>query len=246
MKFVIKIICLIGFLVLVSCNKPGAPDCFKTTGKQTSKTISVTPFYAVDLETNLELTLKKGNEFLVEISGGENMVDKITASVTSGTLIIDNKNKCNFVRGYKKKISVTVTCPDYKYIVTNTIGNVFIGNDFVEDTLVLRSEAGDFFVGGTFNQLRTSSHGSGNMHLKCTTNDLQCYMNGTNYVYAYDANILGYIFIETYSLGNAYVTIPSGGLLEYNIQKSGNIYYKGNPAEIKGTNGGKGGFVLKE
>lgn len=246
MKFTIKISVIVVLTFVIGCNKPGAPDCFKTTGKQVSKSITVIPFYAVDLETNLELTLKKGNEYLVEISGGENMLDKITTSVSSGTLIIDNKNKCNFVRGYKKKISVTVTCPDYKYIVTNTIGNVRMGNDFIEDTLVLRSEAGDFFVEGTFNQLRTSSHGSGNMHLKCKTNDLQCYMNGTNYVYANDAQITGYIFIETFSLGHAYVNVPTGGLLEYNIQKSGNIYYKGSPAEIKGTNGGKGGFVLKE
>jgi len=49
--------------VLIACNKPSAPDCFKTTGTQTSVTRTLPPFICVILDANMEMTIKNGTEY---------------------------------------------------------------------------------------------------------------------------------------------------------------------------------------
>ncbi len=243
MKNIIAIyLCLI---LLVSCNKPGAPDCFKRTGIQTEKIINPGFFNSIDLEAHLEVTVNKGNEHSVKIMGGRNTIEKINISVTSGTLVIKNLNSCNFVRGYKKSIRVEVTCPYVKYIKTSNTGNITTSNNFSQDTLVVRTEGGDCTIQGTFNEVRTSSHGAGNFYLKCKTNSLLCYSNGTNYLYGYDAEVTDFVFVESISIGQAYIRAPENGKLHYHLHKSGNLFYKGNPSEILGKIEGSG-KVYKE
>ena len=231
--------------MLAACNKTSAPDCFKKTGKQTSVERTLMPFVCLVLEANLEVVINNGPEYKAEIFGGENMLDEIQTSVSDGTLTIDNKNKCNFVRGYKHKIRLIVTCPDFKYVVTNSIGNIYTTDHFHQDTLYVRSEDGDIKISGTYNQLRTSSHGNGNIYFDGTATNMYVYMNGTNYLYADNATILNYVFIENISLANAYINAPTTGTLEYHIWKTGNIYYKGTPGTLIGKTEGKG-TVIKE
>lgn len=244
MRSGIKIVLVLFVLLAVACNKPSAPDCFKTTGKQTSITRTLTPFYAVDLEANLEMTLVNGPEYKVEIFGGANMLDKVTTSVSDGTLTIDNKNACNFVRGYKHHLKLTVTAPNFKFAVTNSIGNIIV-NDLIQDTLFVYSEGGDITIDGAYNVVRTSSHGNGNVYFKGTTNKMYVYMNGTNFLYADECVVTNYVFIESISLANAYIKAPDAGTFEYHLWKTGNIYYKGNPSVVSGKIEGKGA-VIKE
>lgn len=238
------IVILIG--AFISCNKSSAPDCFKTTGEQTVLTRTLTPFDSLQLDSYLDVTLKTGNEYKVEIFGGANMLEKISTSVEGKKLVIENKNQCNFVRGYKHHITLTVTAPKYKFVVTNSIGNIATASDFAQDTFVVRTEAGDVTIQGTFNEVRTSSHGNGNVYFKGKTNNLQSYMNGTNYLYAEEGYIKDYVFVESISIADAYVKAPDGGLVEYHIWKTGNLYYKGNPAQLKGKIEGKGGNVIRQ
>jgi hypothetical protein len=239
------IILFFSLLVFISCNKTNAPDCFKETGTQITVTRTLPPFICVILDANIEMTIKNGSVYEAEITGGENMLDEVKTTVSNGTLTIDNKNKCNFVRGYKHKITLSVTCPDYQYVVTNSIGNIFTTQDFHQDTLYVRSEGGDITVYGTYYKLRTSSHGNGNVYFKGTTTEMYVYMNGTNYLYADNCSILNYVFIESLSIANAYVNAPNSGTLEYHLWKTGNIYYKGNPSIITGKIEGKG-TIIKE
>jgi hypothetical protein len=245
MRVGIKIVSMVLLFAFAACNKSSAPDCFKTTGKQIVLTRTLSPFDTLQLESYLDVTLKTGPEYKVEINGGENMVDKITTNITSRTLVIENKNQCNFVRGYKHHIAVTVTAPRYKFVVTNSIGNISTANDFAQDTFVVRTEAGDVTINGVFNEVRTSSHGNGNVYFKGKTNNLQSYMNGTNYLNAQDGTITNYVFVESISLADAYVKAPDGGVVEYHIWKTGNLYYEGNPLNVVGKREGKGAVIKK-
>lgn len=229
----------------MACNKPTAPDCFKQAGTVVIEKRNLEPFHSVSLDGNLQVVLKKGSEYKVEIKGPSNLLHKITTSTNSGTLTIDNNNGCNFVRGYKHHYLITVTSPKYDYVETNSIGNISTSDDFVQDTFYVRSEGGDITLNGNYLSLRTSSHGNGNIYFKGKTNELLVYMNGTNYFYAEEGTIANYIFVENISLANAYLTAPSGGIFEYHLWKSGNIYYKGTPAEVKGKSEGTG-IVIKE
>lgn len=238
---------IIGSMVLglLSCNKPSAPDCFKKTGSQTSATRTLEPFISVVLDSHMDMTIQNGPEYKVELFGGANMLDEIKTSVSDGTLTITNKNKCNFTRGYKHSLSLMVTCPDFQYVVTNSIGNIYTTPNFHQDTLSVRSEDGDIYLYGSYYKLQTSSHGYGNVTFKGTTNKLFVYMYGTNYLYAGDGLVFNYALIGNTSLAQAYVNVTDSAALEYNISKSGNIYYKGNPVVLTGTINGTG-KIIKE
>jgi hypothetical protein len=236
-----------GFMILVlliaSCDKSSSPDCFKRTGATETVTRTLLPFNTIVLDANIEVTLENGTEYKAEITGGANILDKVKTSVESGSLTIDNTNQCNFVRGYNHKITMRVFSPNFKYVVTNSIGNILTSKNFIQDTISVRSEGGDITLYGTYNQISTSSHGNGNVYLKGTTNRLFTYMNGTNYLYANEGTITSYVFIENVSLANAYINAPNGGTLDYHIWKSGNIYYKGDPASVSGKIDGKGALI---
>lgn len=232
-------------LALLACNKPSAPDCFKRIGKNITVERPLVPFDTVISDAPVELTIKTGNVYKAEITCGENLEPKIITDIKHKTLIIENKNTCNFVRGYKHVIYVTITAPRYKFVVANTVGNIYTAEDFAQDTLVMRTEAGDLHIKGMFNEVRTSSHGNGNVYFTGKTNNLQSYLNGTNYLYADKADIKDYVFIETISIADVFVKAPDGGALEYNLWKSGSIFYTGNPNRVEGKISGKGKVVRK-
>jgi hypothetical protein len=245
MKYWRIYIAIVFMMVLLACNKPSAPDCFKRIGKNITVERLLVPFDTVISDAPVELTIRTGNEYKAEITCGENLETKIKTDIKNRTLLIENKNTCNFVRGYKHVIKIVITAPYYKFVVANTVGNIYTTDDFVQDTLVMRTEAGDIHIKGNFNEVRTSSHGNGNVYFTGKTNNLQCYMNGTNYLYADKAQIKDYVFIETISIADAFVKAPDGGALEYNLWKSGSIFYSGNPIRVEGKISGKGKVVRK-
>lgn len=205
----------------------------------------LTPFSAVTLEANVEIVLRKGNEFKAEIFGPKNLLDKVVTSVSDGTLTVDNHNACNFVRGYKHHLRVIVTAPDIRRVTSNSIGNIRTEEGFVQDTIFFYTEGGDVIINGTFNELKTGSHGNGNVYFNGTTNSMYVYMNGTNYLYAEEGTINNYIFVETISLADAFITAPANGTFSYHCWKTGNIYYSGTPAVVDGKRESTGCPVKK-
>jgi hypothetical protein len=91
----------------------------------------------------------------------------------------------------------------------------------------LAENSGDIHLNGTFGELRTSSHGNGDMYLKGKTQRLLVYTNGTNFTWADELLVTDYIFISTYSIGDAYLNLDEVDIIDYYIWSDGNIYYKG-------------------
>jgi hypothetical protein len=199
----------------------------------------------VKLLSNVEVVLRKGNECKVEVLGPKNLLEKVSTSVTDGTLTIDNHNACNFVRGYKHHLHVIVYAPEYDFVTSYSIGNIRTEEGFVQDTIFFYTEGGDVIINGTFTQLKTGSHGNGNVYFKGVTNYFYVYMNGTNYLYAEDGTINNYIFVETLSLADAFITAPNNGTFNYHTWKTGNIYYSGTPAVVDGLRESTGCAIKK-
>lgn len=230
------------FATIVSCDK-SSPDCFKKAGSESSLTREMTPFSNVTLESNVDVVLRHGNSYKVEVVGPKNLLDKVETSVNSNTLTVDNRNTCNFVRGYKHYLKVIVTCPKYHMVTTNSIGKIITEADFIEDSLFVYTEGGDITIDGKFDQLRTGSHGGGNVYFKGTANELLVYMNGINFFYGQDGSVTNYVFVENISLGDAFVNAPSGGILSYHMWKTGNLFFKGDPAVVEGKSERSGSAI---
>lgn len=233
----------------VGCKKENALDCFKSNGKEITETRDLGSFSNITLYDNIDLNITKGPEFKVNVVAGKHIIKNITTRVADGVLSIDNKNKCNFVRGYKRKVTVNVTMPYIVKVESRGVGTIRFTDTFQQDTLQLRAEnSGDIYVNGTFNEVRTSSHGNGDIYVSGSCDRLFVYMFGTNMLQAENLVINSYVFVETVSIADCYINAPVNGPLEYNIWRSGNIYYKGNPTIINSfsNNAGKGSLIKRD
>jgi hypothetical protein len=196
-------------------------------------------FNEVTIFNKMNLTIRQGNDYKIEIVCGKNLLKNISTEVNNGVLYIENNNKCNFVRGYKKTINIILIVPFIKKVVNNGVGPISFDENFKQDTVTVRANSsGDIYVNGTFVKIKTSSHGNGDVYINGKTDTLYVYMNGTNFVEAKELKIANYVFVETFSIGNCSVNSPQNGPLECNIWSDGNINYYGMPAYT--TNFSKG------
>lgn len=188
----------------------------------------------------LEVNVRQGKSHVVEVIAGRNLLSNIVTRISGRELIIENLNKCNFVRGYKKDITINVTVPYLHKATNNGVGLVHIKDGFSQDTLLVRAESsGDIRVEGQFGELRTSSHGNGDIYLSGSSNSLYVYAYGTNFLFADSLQLRDYAFIETYSIGDCSINARKLNTLEYNIWREGNIYYTGQPSVIRDFSGGQ-------
>lgn len=197
----------------------------------------------------MEVTIYQGSEFKIEITAGEHVIKNISSKISNEVLKLDNNNKCNFVRGYKKTIKVKITAPYLVQVTNYGVGPITIAEGFQQDKIFIKAEnSGDTYMDGTFDEIRTSSHGNGDMYLKGVTKRLLVYSNGTNFTRAEDLVVSDYIFISTYSIGDAFLNLKTSATIDYYIWSEGNIYYQGNPASIKNLSeiNAKGKLIQKD
>ncbi|QHT69899.1 DUF2807 domain-containing protein [Rhodocytophaga rosea] len=96
----------------VSCNQEHAFDCAKSTGEILQVEKVVTPFHYVILEDNIDLVVKNGTDNVATVEAGKNLMPKIALQSQGDTLIISNRNTCNWLRNFKHRITVSLTLPE--------------------------------------------------------------------------------------------------------------------------------------
>jgi hypothetical protein len=160
------------------------------------------------------------------------------------TLNVFNTNRCNWVRGYKHKINIYVTAPHFKYLKNAGLGTISSTGTIVQDEISLRAEnSGDFRLDVNTTRVVCSAHGNGDTYLTGITKRLESDYTGTNYLYAYGLTITDYVYLHSVSIGHAQINAPDNGLMDIVIDRTGNIYYKGNPATINLTLNNKGNLI---
>ena len=234
--------------LFIACKKENAFDCFKSNGQEISETRIVEGFTEIHVFDKVDVTIFKGNDYKVEVVCGKNIIKNISVKVIGGILNISNNNTCNFVRGYKRKVMVNVTVPYLSRIENLGVGTIRFDENFSQDTLFIRTKSsGDIYLNGIYHTVKTTANGNGDIYLSGSCNSLYVYTQGSNFLYAKNLQVAHYMFVETLSLGDCYVTAPNGGVFEYNIWRSGNIYFSGNPVTINNFSDGSGkGTAIKE
>lgn len=232
----------------VSCKKENRYDCFKPNGDETTETRYEGEFDSIEVYDKFEVLISKGTEYKVEVTCGEHVMANIGTEVKNRCLRIENNNKCNFVRGYKRKMKVHITTPALQKLTNNGVGSVSFDNNFSEDTLSIRAEnSGDTYVNGTFIVLNTSSHGNGDIYLNGSSNTLNIYSKGTNYTRAENFSVSDYLFISSYSMGDAQFNLNGLNQFDYYIWSDGNIYYKGSAKVMRNLSDGSAkGRAIRE
>lgn len=229
-------------ILLNSCNS--IDDCFHGTGDESIEDRSPGSFTGIYLTSNIHLNIHISNQQRVQVTAGENLQKGIEVKTENGILRLDNNNKCNWVRSFKPRITVDVWTP--------TLSTLFMedatGDVNFADTLKEQNFRFDGY----------SSMGTVNLLLDCFIATIATH-NGpldvnargnASVQYHYNAGF-GVINCNELRSDNIYINnkgsndskINCENILEVTIEKTGNIYYRGNPSTIKTNITGDGKLI---
>jgi len=237
-----KVIILLSYILLTySCKKENRCDCIKSTGAIIMTDRNAINFTSIRLQDKMDVYITQGTHFEVKVEAGKNLQDLIKTQLNGDTLVLLNDNRCNWVRGYKHKISIYITAPYFKHIIQNGMGALISNGIIEQDIISFRSgNSGDLKLNIKTKICLGSSHGNGDTYLSGTTDRMNLDYKGTNYLYAGDLTILSYLYLHSVTLGATYINAPENGLMDVILDASGNVYYTGNPATIRLTKNSKG------
>lgn len=114
-----KLVYLLVLFLTLSCDQEDAWDCIKTLGSPVTQELTVDPFENILVNRDIELVVKQGQDYKVEIQTGDNLIDSIEVIVVGNELQLTNPNTCNFVRDYGQT-KIIVTTPVLKKIRSST------------------------------------------------------------------------------------------------------------------------------
>lgn len=123
-------------LVFDSCEKPS--DCIESLGAMVTKVIPVAAFTKIKVYRGIEVVIKEGAVYKVEIQAGANFIDNIRVVQNGNQLIFKDDASCNWVRDYGQT-KILVTTPTLDEIYSKTERNISSDGVLSFDTLSILS-----------------------------------------------------------------------------------------------------------
>ena len=114
-----KLVYILVVFSTLSCDQKDAWDCIQTSGTPATLELTVDPFEKILVNRDIELVVKQGQDYKVEIQTGENLIDSVEVIVVGNELQLTDPNTCNFVRAYGQT-RIIVTTPVLKAIRSST------------------------------------------------------------------------------------------------------------------------------
>jgi hypothetical protein len=226
-------------LLLFSCRKEGA-GCFTGAGEMSEQYRQLEDFISIELNDDIDLTIKQGSPYSIRIMGGKNLLEGIETSVSGGWLTLRNNNRCSWMRNMDEHINVEVVLPELSHLKYNGYGNIS-----GSDTLRGQSLTIDSWNGSGQANLMVAYD---SLCLRVHTGPFDFHLRGrANYTYIFHAgngfhrleNLASqYIHAESKATGDIYLW-PVQQLF-VRLKGEGNIFYKGNPVINLAQESGKG------
>jgi hypothetical protein len=229
------------FLLLNSCKRENLCDCFKPHGETILETRTVDVFNAIHAYDKIDVYFTQDTSLsapIIQVKTGKHLMSNIKTEVSGNALVIENKNKCNFVRGVHNEVTVYVSAPYVKYFEQDGVGNIFGTNTVKQDTVYMNIlNSGDIHLDVDVAAVKGHTHGIGDHYLKGKTDGFFMNVQGQGFVNALDL-AAGYTYIYFNSNGEAHLQVL--GQLDAEIPNTGNIYYKGGAPVVNAKITGSG------
>jgi hypothetical protein len=216
----------------ISCNKEDAPDCFQSAGEYTTVRRDITAFDLIELRDYIQLELHDTDVYFVEITAPENLISDISTDISSGKMLIQNNNRCNWVRSYKNKITVRIHAPEFPEIENfgtgdiSSIGTLEGGRIIVQN----RHSAGLIKLDVNLDTLSIYMHtGVSDALLNGQATTTELFNQGLGFVDARNLQSM-YTFCNNSSINDMYLRADQ--YLYAFIQFSGNIFVGGDPEDV--------------
>jgi hypothetical protein len=217
-------------LLLNSCKKENRCDCIKRTGDIIQETRDISGFNSILVKDNVNVFLIQDSTSKVVVEAGENIIPLIKTEVSGTTLVLRNRNRCNFMRSYKKPLNVYVYFPHLTRLDAEGTGNIKSLNTIVvPDLYVSAVNSGNTELSIHTNLLTTSMHGNADFTLHGFSKNHDCDVQGTAYLRAEELKT-GYTYLHSVTLGLCYINVTD--LLQCKLDLKGDIFCYGNPKHV--------------
>lgn len=233
--------------VLLSCKKAEDRACFKSVGVEITEEIELESFQTLFLGAHINFILVQDTVEKVVLTGGKNMLNFISANVVDGELTITNDNKCNFLRTYKKSITVEVHLININQIEYEGTTPLTCANQITCPQLlvIIKEGAGQFNLDLNNEKLFTNiSNGWGNMKITGSTKYAKLEANSNGFIDAYDLNVQDSLHVIS-KTPNTIKINAENTLLRSETASKGDIWYVGTPSLIDHNQYGTGELLDK-
>lgn len=237
-------ILLIIFLTFLSCEKEHMGDCFNSTGSLKVQFRTIPFFTKIELDDRIDLNLIWDSAATVlQIEGGSGIIDNIITEVKDGELKIYNTNKCNWVRSFKKKVTVTLRGNSWNTITYRGSGTIRSQNQLKIDELYLDcwEASGDIYLNIDCKESYLKSHtGPTTINVEGRSSYSYLFLSGNGLINAKNLQA-GDTDIINKNQGDAHITTTSN--LDAFIEGKGNIFEYGSPKTVEFTKTGSGNLI---
>ena len=224
-------------------------DCFKSTGPEIREDRQITSFSEIRLENKIDLVITQDTIERLAVVCGENLINKIETTVSSGLLTIQNHNTFNFVRSYDRHITVYVSVKHLKALDFRSAGNVSTSNMLSDSALTIESFDGSGLIDLSLQEkvIHTNLHtGPATIRLKGSSPLLYIYSGGNGEVDT--KNIpCPQIYLTNRGTGNFYISTDSSPTsnIQAELTSTGDVYCSGRPSALAKSETGSGKFILE-
>ena len=200
--------------VLGSSSTSGAEG----SGVPATQTRDVAAFHGVELAGGNNVVIQVGGKQSVVVKADDNLVNRVTTKVESGTLVIGNTPGSLTA---KSPMSVEVTVPTLSELTLAGGGNIVVNGIRAQNLTVVLSGSGNVTGSGTAISLGVTLNGSGNVWFtRVAAHDVHAVLSGS---------------------GNILVTATKS--LDASVPGSGTITYAGNPQDVTKNVTGSGAIT---
>ncbi len=219
--------------IFFSCKKPSNNSCIKGNGDIISEIRDLDSFNSLEINGNFKFTLKQDTVNKITIKSGENLVPFITTDVENNALIVGNKNKCRWIRSYDIPMEIELSFININLITINGQNDIFCTDTIRTDALFIDnvSDISTINLNIICNKFTFKVHaGSGDFTFNGIAKNSYYYFHGIGYIFANKLKS-NYCEISSRNIGACYIYTTHTIIAE--LCQSGNIYYSGNPTNIK-------------
>jgi len=241
-SLIVVIILLVGILAVISgfLTTPigflTIPGCVMGSGNVESETRTVDTFHSVELGGWGNLYVTQDGISDIRIEAEDNILPLLQTYVSDNVLVIEHeKFKC--IRPVKP-VNVYVSMEEVKRLSLSGSGKIIGQTGIISDSLDVRvSGSGDIDLEVDTEELKTTISGSGSAQLKGDATAHDVTISGSGNIQSYDL-ATEKSTIKVFGSGKSEVSVSDD--LDVTIAGSGDVYYKGDPANLNTQISGSG------
>jgi Putative auto-transporter adhesin, head GIN domain len=188
------------------------------SGVPATQARDVAAFHSVELKGSNNVVIRVGEKQSVVVKADDNLLDRVTTEVQSGTLVIAN-TPGSFET--KSPMSVEVEVPTLTALTLSGSGNIVVDDIDAESLEVTLPGSGMLTGSGTATRLDVTVGGTGTVQFtRLVADDVRAVVGGS---------------------GSIFVTATNA--LDASVSGSGAILYAGNPQDVKQSVTGSGAIT---